>query len=95
MFLFQGVLKNKEAKKERGEVRKEQKLMIPKKKRAWSFADLPPEQQKNLRDFSELPRDCWIIIFKVDAFFYVCVCACMFFFKKKIQPLSSAGLVTL
>lgn len=32
--------------------------------RAWTFADLPAEMQANLRDFSTLPRDCWIAIFK-------------------------------
>lgn len=49
---------------ERKVEREEQKQLIPKVAAPWTFEQLPDEERSHLRDFSQLPRDNWIVIFR-------------------------------
>ncbi len=61
---LEGFLALKDVKQERKVEREEKKQMTPKVKAPWTFEQLPEEERSHLRDFSLLPRDNWIVIFR-------------------------------
>lgn len=72
---LRGLMALKDAKAERKETNEIGRQNTPKVQPAWTFLDLPPEiASSNQKDFSLLPRDAWMCIFRFCDALDVVVC---------------------